>query len=446
MNIIVIGGGISGMRAALSLTRRGHGVTLLERNSFLGGRVFSFATPDFGETDIGQHVWLKCCVALERFLADLGVPESDIFRQENFAIQYRAPGGKSSALRASALPFPFHLLPGLLRFPGLGAGDKFTLMRGMARAKLLSEAALERLDARSFADWLQQHGQSEAVIRALWEPVSLSVCNQRSDTLSARHALFTFRESLLKSRHAADVCLLRAPLSAVFDRRAGTTLAAAGVTVHTGAMVNAVRPGALPRVEWREGNGAQTLTGDRVLLALPQRARHALLQHEAGASSAGVAGGESAIAGLLLKFARPVMTEPFFAALDSDIQWVFNKSWVRREENPDGAQMLEIVISGANQECAEGGEKVAARLLPALARLLPAVNGTPLLAQRFVPFAAATFAMPPGAESSRPAFAIPLAENIFPAGDQAATGWPSTMESAARAGEMAAAVVPGGRE
>ena len=58
MNTAVIGGGVSGIRAALTLARAGHAVTLAEKNQHLGGRVFSFPTPDFGETDIGQHVTL----------------------------------------------------------------------------------------------------------------------------------------------------------------------------------------------------------------------------------------------------------------------------------------------------------------------------------------------------------------------------------------------------
>ena len=63
MKIAVVGGGVSGIRAALTLARAGHAVTLIEKNKYLGGRVFSFQTPDFGEIDIGQHVWLKCCTA-----------------------------------------------------------------------------------------------------------------------------------------------------------------------------------------------------------------------------------------------------------------------------------------------------------------------------------------------------------------------------------------------
>jgi phytoene dehydrogenase-like protein len=37
--IIVIGGGIAGLSAALSAARRGFAVTLLEKNAFLGGKL-----------------------------------------------------------------------------------------------------------------------------------------------------------------------------------------------------------------------------------------------------------------------------------------------------------------------------------------------------------------------------------------------------------------------
>src|SRR5712671_4823131 len=104
MKIAVIGGGISGIRAALTLGRAGHGVTLFEKQKFLGGRVFSFTAPEFGEVDIGQHVWLKCCTALEGLIADLAIPDALVYRQDAFAITYKRPGRDDYRLRSSHLP------------------------------------------------------------------------------------------------------------------------------------------------------------------------------------------------------------------------------------------------------------------------------------------------------------------------------------------------------
>src|SRR5437870_6642142 len=104
MNVAVIGGGISGVRAALTLARAGCGVTLFEKNRHLGGRVFSFTTPDFGEIDIGQHIWLRCCTALEQLIRDLGVPNDWVYRQDRVVMPYRRPDGSVFVLSAEWLP------------------------------------------------------------------------------------------------------------------------------------------------------------------------------------------------------------------------------------------------------------------------------------------------------------------------------------------------------
>lgn len=435
MGIAVIGGGISGIRAALALARAGRHVTLFEKNRHLGGRVFSFPTPEFGEIDIGQHVWLKCCTALEALLRDLAVPDEWVYRQQSFALPYKCPGGPEFVFGSSALPGLLHALPGLLRFPGLGWRDLFGLARGMTRARLYTAAQLEALDALSFADWLKQQRQTPAAVARLWEPIILGICNARPEEVSARQALFTYRESLLKSKHAADFCLLRRPLSAVWDRHARGVLAAAGVEVRTGTAVRAVEPGSPPVVI----GGDTPRPWGRVVLAVPLKRVRGLLPDAARLPEPPADG---AIAGLLLKFGRPVMDELFFAALDSPVQIVFNKTAIWHGSAPAGEpQLVEVVISGAGREARLGVERVTAELLPELAKLLPRVRETPLLARRLVVHGAATFGVPPRSEARRLPIVLPDYPGVVFAGDQAATGWPSTMESAARAGAAAARAV-----
>ena len=84
-----------------------------------------------------------------------------------------------------------------------------------------------------------------------------------------------------------------------------------------------------------------------------------------------------------------------------------------------------------------------AKLVPELAKLLPRMRATPVLAARLLVHGAATFGVPPGNEASRLPPVQPDYPGIVFAGDQAATGWPSTMESAARAGAAAARVILG---
>src|SRR5262249_29140193 len=98
----------------------------------------------------------------------------------------------------------------------------------------------------------------------------------------------------------------------------------------------------------------------------------------------------------------------------------------------------ELVISAAEREVRLGVERVASELLPHLGRLLTAVRRTPLLARRLLIHGTATFRVKPGGDAGR----LPLTRERLPhvvfAGDYAATGLPSTMESAVRAARAAA--------
>src|SRR3954451_19625534 len=136
MNVAVIGGGLSGQRAALTLARAGVRTTLFEKNQHLGGRVFSFVTPDFGEVDIGQHIWLRCCTAFEELLRDLHVPDDWVHRQDRVSMPYRRVDGGSFVLAAGRLPGLLALLPSLLSMPGVSAGDKLRYLWASGRAKL----------------------------------------------------------------------------------------------------------------------------------------------------------------------------------------------------------------------------------------------------------------------------------------------------------------------
>ena len=438
LTIAVIGAGVSGIRAALTLARAGHSVTLVEKNRHLGGRAFSFPTADFGEIDIGQHIWLKCCTAFEDLLRDLQVPDEWVYRQAHFALPYRLSGDATFTLRSTGLPGLLHLLPGLMRFPGLGIRAKVRLLYGLARARLYSATALEALDGVSFAEWLRRQGQSPSAVARMWEPIVLAVCNGRPEEVSARHALFTYRESLLHSRHAADICFFRRPLSAVLDRQARSILTAAGVEVRTGVVAHEVVPGSTVRVTLSGPEGNRPSPFDRVVLALPPAHWPRLLN----GSTWPVPAGETAIAGLLLKFARPVMEELFFSVLDSPVQTVFNKTAVwGTSAGADDSQIVELVISGAGREIRLGVERVSQELLPELAKLLPRVRETPVVARRLLIHGAATFRVPPGGEKRRLPPTTPQAPHVYLAGDSTATGWPSTMESAARAGAAAAQAI-----
>src|SRR6201994_1252339 len=98
--VVVIGGGLAGITAAIALSEAGAAVTLLEARPRLGGATTSFNRGAL-VVDTGQHVFLRCCRAYQGLLARLGMTDS-VRIQDRFDVTVLAPDG-SARLRRNRL-------------------------------------------------------------------------------------------------------------------------------------------------------------------------------------------------------------------------------------------------------------------------------------------------------------------------------------------------------
>ena len=98
--VVVVGGGLAGITAAIALAESGADVTLLEARPRLGGATCSFSR-DGLTVDTGQHVFLGCCSAYRGLLARLGMTEHTTL-QDRFDVTVLAPGGRKARLRRTA--------------------------------------------------------------------------------------------------------------------------------------------------------------------------------------------------------------------------------------------------------------------------------------------------------------------------------------------------------
>lgn len=161
-HVLVIGGGFSGVAAAAALHAQGHAVTLLERHAVLGGRARSDVRIEI-PVDTGAQLIASTFTHTTRLLANARLEATsarDIFVR----------GDKR-------LPIRFGSIASMLRFGGLGAGDKLklgtTLLPIMARhARSLRAddgdglAQLDEISARSFV----AESISERAAEVLVEP------------------------------------------------------------------------------------------------------------------------------------------------------------------------------------------------------------------------------------------------------------------------------------
>ena len=150
----------------------------------------------------------------------------------------------------------------------------------------------------------------------------------------------------------------------------------------------------------------------------------------------------SPILGVHLTFDRPVMIAPdgspipHAVLVDRPTQWLFRK-------NPEGTH-VHAVVSAADQWLPLSEEDIGARVLADIQQCMPAMlqpSPPRLIEVRAVKEKLATFAPAPGTDALRPAATGESA--IILAGDYTQTGWPATMEGAARSGYAAAAAALG---
>src|SRR5688572_6529860 len=128
-DVIVIGAGVAGLRAAVHLASRGARVVVLESKAVLGGRATAFNDPQTGErVDNGQHVTLRCYDETFAILLQIGTEER-VRAQAGLEVGLVSPAGERSRLSLPGLPPPINLVAGLLDWKALGWRDRLAALR-----------------------------------------------------------------------------------------------------------------------------------------------------------------------------------------------------------------------------------------------------------------------------------------------------------------------------
>jgi squalene-associated FAD-dependent desaturase len=349
------------------------------------------------------------------------------------------PGGDPlrSVLRRSGLPAPAHLAGALARYRLLGPADRARIARA-ALALRRVDPADPATDRRSFGDWLAGHGQSPGSVTALWDLIGVAALNAPAAGASLALAATVFRTGLLEDAGAADIGWSRVPLGQLHGDAGRAALERAGAAVRTGVRVTGLRrDGAGWALTTREGTAAPAVeVVDRVVLAVPPAAAEQLAPEGAVPLAAGWSArlGAAPIVNVHAVFDRPVLDGPFLAAVDSPVQWVFDRT------GPSGCrtgQYLAVSLSAAQDVVGVPAAQLTERVLPALAALLPAVRSARLLDSFVTREREATFDPAPGQASWRPGNRT-AAPGLVLAGTWTGTGWPATMEGAVRSGNAAA--------
>jgi hydroxysqualene dehydroxylase len=436
-DVVIVGGGLAGIAAAVRLAERGRAVRLLERRIRLGGQASSLDHTGL-VADTGQHVFLRCYQQYRALLDRMGV--SDLVElQPRLDIPVLLPGGRRARVRRGRLPAPWHVLPTLARYAGLTPTER---ARALIAGQSLRQVDLDNpgTDQQTLGGWLREHHQSARAVRRLWGLIAVAALNLHPDQASLALAARVFQTGLFDGRSNGDIGMARVPLNDLHAVSAARLLERLGVAVTTGSHVQRIDPAG-------QGFILRTSRGDllsnHVVVATPHGPAAQLIPPGACPGSERWAElGDSAIVNCHFVVDRPVLDVPFAAAPDTTMQWIFDRTRTVAldEQQALGGQYLVTSVSDADQLYAIPGRQLCRQQWDELQSLLPEAGQAHIVDSFVTREPRATFCQRAGTASLRPATGT-LLPGLVLAGAWTATGWPDTMEGAVRSGQAAADVL-----
>ena len=432
-NVLVLGGGLAGLSAAVRLAEGGRKVTVLEATKAPGGRARSFPDAATGrELDNGQHLVMGCYRETLAFLRTIDSTDG-IYFQKDLSVRMVKPGGQRLSLDCPPLPAPLHLAVGLLKMRGLSLLDKAAAMR----AGLVLRGEVKRPDDNETCDsWLRRLGQTPTLRNAFWDPMIWGTLND--DPLVSSAAMFTavLERAFLSTRDASRLGVPKVPLSRLYVDQSLAYLRARGCEVRLGEPVRAldVTGTQVSGVTLKSG---ETLRADAVVAAVPP---HAFLDLLTGTWPAHPVYQDiarlrtSPIVNLWFTTDRAPFDEPFIGLVGGPLHWMFNRSQI--EGNVGGEVLLNCTISGARACIDDPPEALQDLLRAELERYFPG-RVPPIRQFRAIKEKRATISHAAGSYHWRPETLGPI-RGLYMAGDWTRTGLPATIESAVQSGHDAA--------
>lgn len=433
--MIIIGGGVAGISAALPLANSGFQVTLLEKRPLLGGRASSFIEAKTGERlDECQHGTMRCCTNLAQLLETLGVHHQIEYFD---TLAFLDSAGKYSEIKGCGLPAPLHTSLSFLLFKSLGLADKIAIARAMIL--MLRAGNTPEHSQISIAEWFRRTGQTERAVKRFWRPILVSACNEELENIACIYAFKVFREGFLCHPTAFHFGVPRVPLGTLYTEPTLGYLATRGGEVRLRTIVERieVEQGRVTGIVLQDGSCLTAdyyisgLQFDLLLKALPTELTKGVPYFDNMRQL------ETApLAGIHLWFDRHFECPPTLALLDRETEWIFNKTKNWSLEGGQGTY-LSMVISASHRFVHAPKEELVRLVLEDVWSAIPKAREAQVIKSQVVRWPKATLVPKAGLEALRPDQRSPLS-NLYVAGEWTNTGWPSTMEAAARSGFLAA--------
>lgn len=199
IDVVVVGAGVAGIASALVLAQRGFRVTVVESRSIVGGRARSWVdgvTRD--PVHIGPHVVVTEYPNFFRLLELLGTRHRIVWQPWRHFVTL-VQGEKEHHVRTFPLPAPASWGLPSATDPFVSMADKHSTVPAAIHCLSLSEEDVMALDDESGASFLRRLGVREAYIQHFWGFLSHAILNVPIEEVSAAAMVRFFRRLVGRS-------------------------------------------------------------------------------------------------------------------------------------------------------------------------------------------------------------------------------------------------------
>lgn len=409
----IVGAGLAGLSAAVSLSESGRQVVLHEAAKQAGGRCRSYFDPSLGLTiDNGNHLLLSGNADALGFLQEVGAPSDALIGPDEAAFDFAdLKSGQRWTLRPNAGRLPWWVLSPSRRVPGTRARDYLAPLGILRAAAGKAEGA-----GGTIGEVMECSGP---LYERLWHPVLLAALNTEPRDSDVGLAARILRETLGAGGKACKPLVAEKGLSYAFVDPALATLEKRGVQVRLGRRLRSLDTTGGRVTSLHFSDGAEPIgPDDSVVLALPPWVTADVLPDvPTPLEFRSIVNAHFAV---VPKPGSPLV----LGVVNSLTEWLFAYS-----------DRYSVTISGADRLLDVPREDLARQIWGEIATLGNLASELPRW--QIVKEKRATFAATP-TEAARRAPARTRHANLVLAGDWTATGLPSTIEGAIRSGKTAA--------
>jgi 15-cis-phytoene desaturase len=268
--VLVLGGGIAGLTAAITLLKQGYQVDVHEKRDVLGGKWSSWKDKDGDWIETGLHVFFGAYDEIFDLMREIGVYDRILWKDH--VMTYTLSKGERFEFRTRKLPSPFHLLPAAFENKFFSWKEKLTLIRALYPMLFGSQSYYAQQDRITYKQWNDRMGIDQRMFSKMFIPMTLALKFIPAHEISARIVLEVIG-IFLRENHASRIGFLQgSPQEHLIGPMADYVFRLGG-NIHCGSKIERLEMSAdnsrVAAAHITRAGQTERLTADHILTALP---------------------------------------------------------------------------------------------------------------------------------------------------------------------------------